>query len=163
MSSSDDANLNLQDASGTETLNGITNFLQDGGKASTVLSASFIGLVVSPFVALADVIQAMGTFFSSPFESFGETFESLLEGIFKAPGDLLDDSADLTYTALETSFGETVAGILAFPIAIGIVMLSLYLVVQYLSEAETGDTLPGIPVDVPTDIFGVEEEETIDE
>jgi len=52
---------------------------------------------------------------------------------------------------------------LAFPVTAGLVMIVLYMVVLYLREDETGDVLPGVPIDVPTDIFGVEEEDTIDE
>ncbi|WP_276271941.1 hypothetical protein [Haloarcula litorea] len=54
MSSS--ADLDLGSGSGTDTLTGITSYLQGGGSAGTILSASFIGLVVSPFVAFADIV-----------------------------------------------------------------------------------------------------------
>jgi len=163
MSSSDDAELDLGDGSGTGTLTGITEFLQAGGSAGTVLSASFLGLVAAPFVAFADVVQAIGTFFAEPFSSAGEAVGALLTGLFQAPGDLLAAGAAITETALRTALGGTLAGIIAFPLTVGLVMLGLYMVVLYLREDETGDTLPGVPVDVPTDIFGVEEEDTIDE
>ncbi|WP_026190414.1 hypothetical protein [Halomicrobium katesii] len=161
MSSSDDAELKLGEGGGTETLTGITNFLQDDGSAGKVLSASFIGLVVSPFVAFADVVQAIGTFFAKPFSGAGEAISALLAGLFEAPGDLLDAGADITETALRTALGETLAGIIAFPLTVGLVVLGLYIVTLYLREDETGDTLPGVPVDIP--FVGVEEEDTVDE
>jgi len=163
MASSDDPTLDLGTGDGDATLTGITNFLQAGGSAGSVLSASFIGLVVSPFVAFVDVVQAVGTFFSEPFESAGTAVGALLSGMFQAPGDLLTAGADITETSLRDAIGGSLAGTLAFPITIGIVMLALYMIVLYLREDETGDTLPGLPVDIPTDIFGVEEEDTIDE
>jgi len=159
----DDPSLTLGSGSGVDTLTGITDFLQAGGSAGTVLSASFIGLFVSPFVALADVIDAIGTFFATPFSSAGTALGSLLAGLFKAPGDLLQAGADVSETALRASLGDSLAGTIAFPVTVGLVMAGLYMVVLYLREDETGDTLPGVPVDVPTDIFGAEEEDAPDE
>jgi len=161
--SSSDAELDLGDGSGEGTLEGITTFLQDGGKAGTVLSASILGLVVSPFVALGNVIQAVGEFFAQPFTAGGNAIGALITGIFEAPGDLLDAGADISESALRATLGETLAGTLALPITFALVMLSLYMVTRYLLEEETGDVLPAVPIDIPTDIFGVEEEETIDE
>jgi len=158
-----DAELDLGNGSGTGTLTGITSFLQAGGSAGKILSASMIGLVVSPFVAFADVIKAIGTFFAEPFSSAGEAVGALLTGLFQAPGDLLDAGADISEQALRVALGETFAGILAFPVTVGLVMLGLYLIVLYLREDETGNVLPGVPVDVPTSIFGTTEEDTIEE
>lgn len=161
MSSS--ADLELGDGSGQESLSGITNFLQAGGDAGRVLSASIIGLIVSPVVAIVDVINAVANFFAQPFNSAGDAIGSLLRGLFEAPGDLLIAGADVSEAALRSVFGDTLAGLLAFPVTVGLVLIGLYGVVLYLREDESGDTLPGLPVDVPTDIFGVEEEDTIDE
>lgn len=163
MSSSDPPSLSLGDGSGQGTLSGITTFLQNGGDASKVLSASIIGLIISPVIAVADVVYAVGNFFSQPFDSAGDALGALLEGLFEAPGSLLTAGADISETALRGVLGESLAGILAFPITVALVMAGLYMIVVYLREDETGDTLPGVPVDVPTDIFGVEEEDTIDE
>ncbi|KOX92816.1 hypothetical protein AMS69_10165 [Haloarcula rubripromontorii] len=160
---SSDPSLDLGDGSGQESLSGVTNFLQDGGDAGKVLSASIIGLIVSPVVAVIDVVNAVANFFAQPFDNAGDAIGSLLTGLFEAPGNLLTAGADISETALRSALGETLAGTLAFPITVGIVMLALYLVVRYLREDETGDVLPGLPIDVPTDIFGVEEEDTIDE
>ena len=160
MSSSPD--LNLGD-SGQETLSGITNFLQAGGDAGRILSASIIGLIAAPFVAVADVIYAVANFFSQPFNTAGDAIGALLEGLFEAPANLLIAGAEISEGALRAVLGETLAGFLAFPATVGLVVFGLYLVVRYLREDETGDVLPGVPIDVPTDIFGVEEEDTIDE
>lgn len=160
---SSDPSLDLGDGSGQESLSGVTNFLQNGGDAGKVLSASIIGLIVSPVVAVIDVVNAVANFFAQPFNNAGDAIGSLLTGLFEAPGNLLTAGADISETALRSALGETLAGTLAFPITVGIVMFALYMVVRYLREDETGDVLPGLPIDVPTDIFGVEEEDTIDE
>jgi hypothetical protein len=159
----EDAELDLGTADGQDTLEGVTDFLQAGGSAGTVLSASFIGLVVSPFVALADIIDAVGTFFETPFSSAGEALGSLLGGLFRAPGDLLQAGADISETALRGALGDSLAGAIAFPATVALVMGALFMVTLYLREDETGDTLPGLPIDVPTDLLGVEEEDTVDE
>ncbi|AUG49520.1 hypothetical protein BVU17_18210 (plasmid) [Haloarcula taiwanensis] len=160
---SDDPSLSLGDGSGQESLSGITNFLQNGGDAGKVLSASIVGLIVSPVVAVIDVINAVANFFAQPFNNAGDAIGSLLTGLFEAPGNLLIAGADVSETVLRSVLGETLAGLFAFPVTVGLVMIGLYAVVRYLREDETGDVLPGLPIDVPTDIFGVEEEETIDE
>lgn len=159
----DEPSLDLGTADGQDTLEGVTTFLQAGGSAGTVLSASFIGLVVSPFVALADIIDAIGTFFEEPFTGAGEALASLLEGLFEAPGGLLTAGADISETALRGALGDSLAGAIAFPVTVALVMGALFMIMLYLREDETGDTLPGLPVDVPTDILGVEEEDTVDE
>jgi hypothetical protein len=161
MSSS--ADLELGDGSGQESLSGITNFLQAGGDAGRVLSASLIGLIVSPVVAVVDVINAVANFFSQPFNSAGDAIGSLLRGLFEAPGDLLIAGADVSESVLRSVFGDTLAGLFAFPVTVGLVLIGLFVIVAYLSEEETGDVLPGLPIDIPTDIFGVEEEADIDE
>jgi hypothetical protein len=53
--------------------------------------------------------------------------------------------------------------VLALPLTFALVMAALYMINIYLNEEETGDTLPGVPIDIPTDFLGVEEEETADE
>ncbi|GGK64623.1 hypothetical protein [Haloarcula sebkhae] len=163
MSSSSDPSLSLGDGSGKETLSGITTFLQADGDAGKVLSASIIGLIVSPVIAVVDVIYAVANFFSQPFNSAGDAIGSLLEGLFEAPGNLLIAGAEVSENVLRSIFSDTLAGLLAFPVTVALVIAGLFLVVRYLNEDETGDTLPGVPFDVPTDIFGVEEEDTIDE
>lgn len=167
MSSSDDTTISLTNGdgtvTGTSTLSGIVNYLSAGGSAATLLGASFLGVIVAPLVAVVDVVQAVATFFSEPFQGAGEALGALLEGLFEGPGDLLTAGAAISESSLRVVFGDTLAGILAFPITVALTLIGLYLVVRYLREDETGDTLPGVPIDVPTDIFGVEEERGVDE
>ena len=163
MSSSGDASLDFGDGSGTSTLSGITNFLQAGGSAGRLLSAGVLGIIVAPIAAVIDIVAAVATFFTLPFSSAGEALGALLAGFFQAPGDLLRAGADITEAALRAALGETFAGIFAFPITVGLVLIGLFLMVRYLREDETGDTLPGLPIDIPTDWFGVEEERGVDE
>lgn len=161
-----DPQLNLSDGSGTGVLSGIVNFLQAGGSVVRVIEASILGLVVSPFIALGDIIRAIGNFFSTPFLEGGNAIGQLINALFTAPGSLIETGAQISEDTLAIFLGDSLAGVLALPVAIGVVMLSLYFITLYLQEEETGDTLPGVPFDVPDILgiqFGVEEEGEEDE
>lgn len=157
------ATLDLGSGSGQDTLEGIVGFLDSGGSATRLLTSSFLGVIVSPFVALADIIDAIGTFFAEPFESGGIAVGNLFDELVTAPADLVGGAATISQNSLSTVLGDSLAGIFALPIAIGVSMIGLYFIAAYLNEEETGDTIPGLPIDVPTDFLGVEEESTADE
>jgi hypothetical protein len=158
----DDPSLDLGSGTGTDVLGGIVTFLQGGGSVTRVITGSFLGLLVSPFVAFADIINAIGTFFSAPLSAGGTTIAKFFTGLFAAPLDLLAAGADISESALETFLGGSIAGILAYPITLVLVMFGLWIIIQYLQEPETGDTIPGLPFDIP-DVgpfeFGVQEED----
>lgn len=156
---SDSPTLSLGDGSGTGILTGITNFLQNGGSAIRVFTASLTGVFVAPFIAFGDIVQAVTTFFTAPFRETGQSISALAGAIFQAPAGLVQTGFTVSENVLRAFLGDSLAGLLAGPVAVGVVMISLFLVVQYLQEDETGDTIPALPVDVPTDILGVEEED----
>lgn len=161
-SGSDNPELKLGDGSGTSVLSGIVNFLQAGGSVTRVLMASGLGVVVAPFVAVADIISGVGTFFTTPFSQGAVATGELITAFFTAPGSLLQTGAQVSEDFLTGILGPTAASALGLPVATGITLLSLFLVTQFLEEPETSDTLPlpGFP-DVP-DIgpfeFGSDEE-----
>lgn len=156
MSSADDLTLG-DDASGSEVLASITNYLSSGGSVATLLSSSILGLVVSPFVGAIDIINAIVGFFTTPFEEVADAVATLSSAFFEEPGQLISRGFEISASTLSTYFGDTFAGLFAGPIGIGLVMLSLYLIIQYLEVPETGDTLPAVPIDVP--FLGVEEDD----
>lgn len=158
MSSSSDPSLSLGSGSGTDTLSGIVNFIQGGGSPITVITASLLGVITSPFVAFADIVRAVTTFFTTPLTAAATAVGDLQVGLISGPIDVLEAGAAVTSAAI-IGLGEGLVGLFGLPISVGLVMLSLFLVVQYLQEDETGDTLPGLPIDIPTDILGVEEED----
>ena len=160
------AQLDLGSGSGTDTLNGIVNYLQAGGSITTVISASLLGTIVSPFVAIGDIIQGVGNFFSTPFREGGDAVGALFNALLTAPANLLQTGSNITEDTLTIFLGDGLAGILALPVATAMVLLSLWMIALYLQEEETGDTIPGLPFDVP-DVgplqFGVEEEADADD
>ncbi len=160
------ATLDLGDGTGTSVLNGIVNYLQAGGSVTRVITASLLGTIVSPFIAVGDVIAGVGTFFSTPFQAGGEAIGSLFQALLEGPADLIAAGSAVSQNVLETFLGESLAGVLALPVATGVVMLSLFIISTYLNERETGNTIPGLPVDVP-DVgpldLGVEEEDRMED
>lgn len=157
------ATLDLGDGDGESTLNGVSSYLSSGGSVTDLFTSSIAGLLISPIVAGIDIINAVTAFFTTPFTETAESISDLAGALFQAPANLVESGARISESALQTFLGPSLAGVLALPVAVGVVMLSLYLIVVYLNERETGDTIPGLPVDVPTDVLGVEEEDTIDE
>ena len=153
--------LSLGDGGGVDSLNGIATYLSEGGSASTVLSASLIGLITSPFIAVIDIIDAITTFATAPFEGAGESIASLFDGLLTAPASLIEAGAEISRTSIASVFGETIAGILALPLTVALALVSLYLLATFLDEEETGNLFPGLPFDVP--VIGADEEATDDQ
>lgn len=153
--------LSLGDGGGVGTLNGIVTFLSEGGSASTVLSASVIGLITSPFIAVIDIIDAIAAFATAPFEGAGESISSLFDGLLTAPAGLIEAGAEISRTSIAAVFGETIAGILALPLTVALALASLYLLATFLDEEETGNLFPGLPFDVP--VIGADEEAVDDQ
>ena len=153
------ARLDLGSGNGTDVLGGMVNFLSSGGSPVRILTASILGVVVSPFLAFADIVSAIGTFFATPLVETASSIGSLQAALFQAPADLVSAGFGVSEDVLATFLSDSLAGLFAGPVAVGMVMLSLFLVVQYLQEAETGDAIPGLPFDIPTRALGVEEEE----
>lgn len=160
---SSDPTLSLGDGSGTGLLKGITNYLSEGGNPVQVFTASLTGVVVAPFIAFADIVQAVTTFFTTPFIDAGGSIGTLVSTIFEAPAGLVQTGFTVSENVLIVFFGESLAGVFAAPVAVGVSLFSLWLVVQYLQEDESGDTLVGVPVDIPTETLGVEEEKPGDD
>lgn len=146
---------------GASILNGMVNYISSGGSIVTVLQASIVGVILSPFLALSNIIQAIGSFFSIPFRQAGIAVGEMINALFTAPSRLLRQASNITAGVLSQFLGDNLGGFLALPITVAIIMGSLFIVLNYLQEEETGDTLPGVPIDVP-DFgplqFGVEEE-----
>lgn len=155
------ATLSLGDGGGVDTLNGIASYLSNGGKASTVLSASVVGLITSPFIAIVDIINAITQFATAPFEGAGESISTLFDGLLTGPAALIEAGSRISENAIMAVFGETIAGTLALPLTVALALASLYLLATFLDEEETGNLFPGLPFDVP--VIGADEEATDDQ
>ncbi|TKX53028.1 hypothetical protein EXE42_14480 [Halorubrum sp. SP3] len=155
------ATLDLGSGGGVDTLNGIATYLSNGGTAARVLTASLLGLISSPFIAVIDIINAITQFATAPFEGAGQSIAALFDGLLTAPAALIEAGARISENSIAAVFGQTLAGILALPLTVALALVSLYLLARYLNEEETGNVIAGLPIDVP--VVGTDEEETADE
>lgn len=149
------ATIDVGSGDGGDTIRGVVSYLSSGGSITTLFTSSIAGLIISPIIAGIDIINAVAAFFTTPFVEGADATANLTAAFLDAPANLLESGARISEGALAVFVGESLAGILALPIATAVVLLSLFLVVQFLQEEETGDTLPALPFDVP-DIFGLE-------
>lgn len=150
--------LDLGDGGGEDTVNGIVNF---DGSTTAVLTASITGLLISPFLAVIDIINAATNFVTAPLEGAGGSITALFSGLIEAPAGLIEAGVGISENALRSFLGESLAGALALPITTALVLSSLYLVAVYLDEEETGNLIPGLPTDIP--FIGTDEEATDDQ
>ena len=123
------------------------------------------------FNGLGLVLLSVGTAVASGILSIADVLIVPLDALTSAAGQLIDaifgGSAfiiDLGAIASGQSIGPggLFASPLSFPIAIGIVLLTLYLVTAYVSEEPTGNFVPGVPFDIPTPGFEGPEEDDED-
>jgi len=136
--------VDLGDGSPTAVLSGVTSFISQGGQLGTLLSGFIFGLGGSLFLGVGKIINAVVTFVTTPFLEGGRAVGQLITGILTSPATILDQTALASAEGIAAEFGW-----LAFPVGMGVVLVSLYLVVQYLEQRETGDTFVGLPFDTP--------------
>jgi len=98
--------------------------------------------------------------------SLSEAERAVTEALLASLGDLVvaffgegaagivEAGAEATQTSLQ---GQYSVGPLTFALAIGSVLLGLYVIAQYRDEEDTGNLIPGLPFDVP--FIGEEEED----
>ena len=141
------AQLDLGTGSGTDVLNGIVNYLSAGGSITRVITASMLGTIVSPFLAIGDIVDGIGTFFSTPFREGGDAIGALFNALLTAPANLLRTGANVTEDTLTIFLGDSLAGLLALPIATGMVLLSLWFIAMLQPVYGSAGRLL---VDVPT-------------
>jgi hypothetical protein len=120
----------------------------DSGSLEDVVPKALLLPVIAAFTSMAD---AIGAFFGVPisiFESIGESLDILIDGLFSQPGRILAAGGAETASSLQQGVWAQF-GPLTYPIAVGVIVLSAYIVASYTAEEETGNLIPGLPMDVP--------------
>lgn len=133
-------------------LSGTANFFASGGKPATVLLASVFGVVVSIAQGGINVLQSIFNLIAQPLDAGGVAIATAFEATIVEPLQVLISGAGVSADSLDTF------GFIALPVGVALLLGSYWLIVQYLEEDETSDTVvvPGFP-DLP--FFGVEEED----
>lgn len=138
------AELSLSSSEPTSILSAITTYLDQGGSLGTLLSSFIFGIGASLFIGAANIINAVVTFLTSPFTAAGEAIGELFSALLTDPLTILSTTAQASAQGIAAQFGW-----LAFPVGVGIVLGALYMINEYRERRETGDTIPGLPFDVP--------------
>lgn len=102
--------------------------------------------LVSGIFTIADVVL-------KPLTSLGDVAAFGVEVIFGAPLDVILAGAEESMRSLT---GGWSLGPFTLPFAVAIVLLTFWIVLQYLEEPETGNVIPSLPFDLP--FIGAEEE-----
>ena len=144
------ARLDLGSGSPTAVLSGVTTFLSNGGKLGVLLSSFIFGTGASIYVGVGEIINAVVTFITTPFIEAGRAIGALFGGLLTSPLTILDVNAQASAEGIAAQFGW-----LAFPVAVVMILVVLFAVNYYREQPETGDTIVGLPFDVP-DLFGVQ-------
>jgi hypothetical protein len=119
------------------------------------------------FQGVGAVLLAIGTAIASGILSVADVIIIPLQSLAAAAGDLIDAIFGGSAFIIET--GARVTGLsftgmfnlgpFTFALAIGSVLLGLFVVNAYVSEEPTGNFVPGIPFDIPTPGFTGPEED----
>ena len=143
MSSSSDG-LQLANDNPTTVLSSVSKYLANGGKIVTLLSTFIFGIGASLFVGVGKIINAVVDLITTPFTELAGSIAALMGGLLEEPAGVLEKTAQASAQAIAAQFGW-----LALPVGVAVVLVSIYMVVQYLEQPETGDTIVGLPFDTP--------------
>jgi hypothetical protein len=136
--------LDLDSDEPTAVLSSVSDFVADDGKLGNLMTSFVFGIFASIYVGIGEIINSVVDFIKSPFDGGAEAITEIVKGLLTEPVSILEETAGTSATAISEAFGP-----FAFPVGVAVVLLSLYLVVQYLEQPETGDTFVGLPFDTP--------------
>ncbi|WP_226010525.1 hypothetical protein [Halomicrobium salinisoli] len=131
----------------------------DAGSLGGVIFEGIGAVLLAVGTALASGVLTIADVLIVPLSALTGAVGDLIDAIFGGAAQIIDIGALATALSIGPG-GMFNLGPLTFALAIGSVLLGLYVVVAYLSEEPTGNFFPGIPFDIPTPGFtGPEEDE----
>lgn len=139
-------------------LTGTISFLNAGGSLGTLLQGAIFGTIVSVATGGINFIQSAFALVIAPVDALATSTEQFVASTILAPLGIIEETADASAVAAGSEFG-----VFALPVGVAIVLGAFWLIIQFLEQDETSDTIPipGFP-DTP-DIgplnIGVEEED----
>ncbi|EMA01814.1 hypothetical protein C437_15381 [Haloarcula vallismortis ATCC 29715] len=156
------AELDFGDGSPNSVLNGTINFLNSGGSLGKLLQGSIFGVGLSISQGGINFIQSVFALLVSPLDSGAELVPAFFEATVIEPLGVLTAGAEASAIGIANQFGP-----FALPAAMVTVLVTFFIMIQFLEEEETPDfiAIPGFP-DIP-DIgplaVGTDEEKGEDE
>lgn len=136
------------------------NLLSQAGAArnlGSTLRKGIGGTLLAGSSVVIGTVLAAGETVIQPLTAFAGSLADLTVALFGSPARIVIAGADATAASLTGIFN---VGPLTFMLGIGSVLGGLWLIGRYLDEEETGNIIPGSPVDIP--FFGESEEASDD-
>lgn len=152
MSSAADELPDGDDPAPTTVLQGTIAFLSSGGSLGTLLQGAIFGTVISVATGGINIIQSIIGLITAPIDALGEAATEFVTAIILEPLGIVSTTADASADAIADEFG-----VFSLLVGVAILLATMWLIIQFLEERETSDTvpLPGFP-DIP--FIGVTEE-----
>lgn len=135
--------------SGTDWISEL-NDLSSVSDLDSALTKLLFAPIAAFFIQAANAVEAISRVFIDPVVAFAGGTGSVVNALFGGSASVIDAGAAATVSDVD------VFGVLGFPVGLGIVAVSGFLLVQYLQQPNTGDLIPLSFTDIP--FVGVEEE-----
>jgi len=127
----------------------------EAGDLGSVVFRGLGGFLLSIAYAVTQGAVTAAEIFLIPGQALASSLGDLVVAFFgEGAAGIVEAGAEATQTSLQ---GQYSVGPLTFALAIGSVLLGLYVIAQYRDEEDTGNLIPGLPFDVP--FIGEEEED----
>jgi hypothetical protein len=99
--------------------------------------------IAALFISFAETIEAIFNLITQPLFAMGTSIAAFVEAVIGGGADIVSTGADASAT------GTQAFGILGFVVGLGVTLLGAYLLLQYLAQDETSDTIPFTATDLP--------------
>lgn len=127
---------------------------KDADGLEGILMQGIGGAFLAFFTALATGILTVGDFVIEPLAAFADAGVQIVETLF---GDVLTGIVGAgARESAESLTGDFSLGPFTIVLAVGVLLLTWWLISQYLQEDETSNIIPGVGYDIP--FVGTEEE-----
>lgn len=133
---------------------------RNAGSVEQILLSGVGGFILAFVTGFIETILSIFDVVIRPVSALAGALAGLVDAIF---GESLIGVLSAGASATQESIGPGGAfdlGPLGLPVAVGVVLLTLWLIGRFRDEEETGNLVPGLPFDVP---FIGESEEAGDE
>ena len=118
-----------------DVLNGVINYLgTDDGNLGTLLQGSIFGLLVSVATGGINFIQSVFGLVVAPLDAAANTVTTFFQATVLAPLGIAERTAATSGAAIASQFGP-----FALPVGIGVILLTFWIITQFLEEEETPD------------------------
>lgn len=146
-------------ATGGPRVRDLFNRAADADSLGGVIFQGIGAVLLAVGTAVASGILTVADVVIIPLGALANAAGELVDAIFGGSAFIIEVGARVTGESFTGMFN---LGPFTFALAVGSVLLALYVVNAYVSEEPTGNFVPGIPFDIPTPGFTGPEEDKED-